>query len=88
MMVCGIPKCTQTHTKKSLTVAFVVIIFLQAVNMAIVENISMTTNTQSLPCLVEGRTDIFSMDMDSQGRLGAGKGMYRPCFLMVGVSTP
>jgi len=36
-------------------VASVVILFLQAVKMAIVENLSTTTNTQSLPCLVEGR---------------------------------
>ena len=55
---CAIPKCTHTHLKKSLAVAFDVIFFLQAAIMAIFENLSTTTNTQSLPCLVEGRPDM------------------------------
>jgi hypothetical protein len=42
-MVCGIPKCTQTHSKKSLVVAYVVILFLQATRIAILENRSTTT---------------------------------------------
>jgi hypothetical protein len=36
-MVCGIPKCTQTHSKKSLVVASVVMLFLQATRIAILE---------------------------------------------------
>jgi hypothetical protein len=36
-MVCGIPKCTQTRSKKSLAVASVVILFLQATGIAILE---------------------------------------------------
>ena len=55
---CGIQKCTHTHSKKSLVVASAVILFLQATIMAIFENLSMTTNTQSLSCLVEGRPDM------------------------------
>ena len=54
----GIPKCTHTHSKKSLAVPYVVIFFLQATIMAIFENLSMTTNMQSLSCLVEGRLDM------------------------------
>ena len=41
----GIPKCTHTHSKKSLAVASTVIFFLQAAIMAIFENLSTTTNT-------------------------------------------
>ena len=55
---CGIPKCTHTHSKKSLAVASAVIFFLEAAIMAIFENLSTTTNTQSLSCLVEGRPDM------------------------------
>ena len=55
---CGIPKCTHTRSKKSLAVASAVIFFLQAAIMAIFENLSTTTNTQSLSCLVEGRPEM------------------------------
>ena len=41
----GIQKCTHTHSKKSFTVSSTVILFLQADNIAILENLSMTTNT-------------------------------------------
>ena len=55
---CGIPKCTYTRSKKSLAVASAVIFFWQAAIMEIFENLSMTMNTQSLSCLVEGRIDM------------------------------
>ena len=55
---CGIPKCTHTCSKKSLAVASAMIFFLQDTIMAIFDNLSMTANTQSLPCLVEGRLEI------------------------------
>ena len=58
MIDCGIPKCTHTRSKKSLEVAYVVIFFLQATIMAIFENLSTTTKTQSFPCLFEGRPDM------------------------------
>jgi hypothetical protein len=58
MMVCGIPKWTHTHSKKILVVSVAMIFFLQVVRMAIFENRSMTTNTQSFPCLVDERTDM------------------------------
>jgi hypothetical protein len=37
MMVCGILKCTHTHLKKILAVASVVILFLQAAKITILE---------------------------------------------------
>jgi hypothetical protein len=43
MIDCGIPKCTHTHSKKSLAVAYAVIFFLQAIIMDIFENLSTTT---------------------------------------------
>ena len=43
---CGIPKCTHTHSKKSLAMAFAVIFFLQGTIMAILDNLSMSTKTQ------------------------------------------
>jgi hypothetical protein len=57
-MVCGIPKCTQTHSKKSLAVASAVMFFLQATRIAILEKRSTTTKTQSFPRLVDGRPDM------------------------------
>ena len=54
----GIPKCTQTLSKNILAVSFAVIFFFEAAIMAIFENLSTTTKTQSLPCLVEGRPDM------------------------------
>jgi hypothetical protein len=51
MMDYGIPKCTHTRSKKSLSVASVVILFLQATIMAIFENLSTTTKTQSVAML-------------------------------------
>jgi hypothetical protein len=38
VMVCGIPKWTHTHLKKSLAISIVVMLFLQAMIMAIFEN--------------------------------------------------
>jgi hypothetical protein len=57
-MVCGIPKCTQTHSKKSLAVASTVILFFQATRISILEKRSKTTKTQSFPSLVDGRLDM------------------------------
>ena len=85
IMVNRIPKCTHTHSKKILVMLFTMILFLQATNIAILENLSTTINTQSLPCLIEGRPDIQSMEMDSHCWLGIGRGVYRLCFLMVGL---
>jgi hypothetical protein len=36
-MVCGIPKCTQTHSNKSLAVASTVMLFLQETIITILE---------------------------------------------------
>jgi hypothetical protein len=58
IMVCGIIKCTQTRSKKILAVASVVILFLQATIIAILEKRSTTTKTQSFPHLVDGRPDM------------------------------
>ena len=54
----GIQNCTHTRSKKSLVVDSAMIFFLQAAIMAIFENLSTTTKTQSFPCLVEGRPDM------------------------------
>jgi hypothetical protein len=57
-MVCGIPKCTQTRSKKRLAMASVVMLFLQAIRIAILEKRSTTTKTQSFPRLVDARPDM------------------------------
>jgi hypothetical protein len=57
-MFCGSRKCTQTHSKKSLVVAYVVMLFLQATRIAILEKWSTTKKTQSFPLLVDGRPDM------------------------------
>ena len=48
----GTPKCTHTRSNKSLVVDYAVIFFLHASIMASFKNLSTTTNTQSLSCLV------------------------------------
>jgi hypothetical protein len=58
MMIYGIQKSTHTRSKKILAVYATVMFFLQAVRMAIFENQSTTTNTQSLPSLVDERKDM------------------------------
>jgi hypothetical protein len=57
-MVCGSPKCTQTHSKKRLAVASAMMLFLQATRITILEKWSTTTKTQSFPHLVDGRPDM------------------------------
>jgi hypothetical protein len=57
-MVCGIPKCTHTHSKKSLVVASAMMLFLQATRIAILEKRSTTTKTQSFHRLVDGRPNM------------------------------
>jgi hypothetical protein len=58
MMVCGILKWTHTRLNKNLAVSAVVMLFLQAVRMAIFKNRSTNINTQSFPCLGDGRKDM------------------------------
>jgi hypothetical protein len=58
MMVCGIPKLTHTRSKKSLEVSSAVNFFLQVVRMVVFENRSMTMNTQSFSCLVDGNPEM------------------------------
>jgi hypothetical protein len=52
IIVCGIPKCTHIRSKKSLGVAFIVMLFFQAAIIAILEKRSTTTKTQSFLLLV------------------------------------
>ena len=40
---------------------------------------------QSFPHLVDGSPNMYSIEMDSHGLLGVGRGVYRPCFLVVGL---
>jgi hypothetical protein len=75
-MVCGIPKCTHTHSRKILVVAFVVMFFLQAAIISILKKRSKSKNTQSLPLLVDGRTEMYSIEMDSHGLSGVGRGVF------------
>jgi hypothetical protein len=84
-MVCGSPKCIQAHSKKSLAVASTMMLFLQATRITILEKWSTTTKTKSFPHLVDGRPDMWSIEMDSHGLLGVGRGVYKPYFLMVGL---
>lgn len=65
--------------------ASTMILFLQATMMAILENLSMSIKTQLFSCLVEGRPNMLSMEINSQGQLGVGQGVYMPCFLMDGL---
>src|SRR6266540_6137607 len=48
---------------------------------AILENLSTTTKMLSLPFLVLGNPKIKSIEISSQGTLGTGRGMYKPCGL-------
>jgi hypothetical protein len=57
-MVCRIPKCIHTHSKKSLAVASAMMLFLQAAMITILEKRSTTTKTYSFPLLVDRRTEM------------------------------
>jgi hypothetical protein len=57
-MVCGIPGCTQTHSKNILAMASIMMFFFQATRIAILENQSTTTKKQSFPYLVDRRLDM------------------------------
>src|SRR6266542_3184445 len=48
---------------------------------AILENLSTTTKMLSLPFLVLGNPKTKSIEISSQGTLGTGRGMYKPCGL-------
>ena len=85
IMVCGVPKCTHTHSKKILAVASIVMFYLQAARIAILEKRSTTTKTQSFPLLVYERPNMYSIEMYSHGLSGVGRGVYRPYFLVVGL---
>lgn len=52
--------------------------------MVILENQSTTTNKHALPCLVEGKPDMQSMDTNSQGLFKVDREVYNPYFLIVG----
>jgi hypothetical protein len=68
-------------------VALIVILFMQGVKNTILENqlTTMKLKTRSLSFLVQGRKDMQSMDMYSQVLSRVGRGVYIPCFLMVGL---
>jgi hypothetical protein len=84
-MVSEIPKCTHTRSMKILLVASGVILFLQATRITILEKRSTTKKTQSFPLLVDERSDMYSIDMDSHGLLGVGRKVYMTCFIVVGL---
>lgn len=58
------------------------IFFIEAIRIPILNNQSTTTKTYSLPCLVEGRPNMYSIEMDSQRLFKVSRGVYRPFFLM------
>jgi hypothetical protein len=85
MMFLGIPKSTLTYSKKFFVASRPLMVFLQDKRMHIFRNLSTTTNRQSCPFLVVGKPPTKSMESFSQGRVGIGKGWYRPCFLLLGL---
>jgi hypothetical protein len=58
IMVCVIPKCTHTRSKKILAVTSDVMFFLKATRITILEKRSTTTKTHLFPLLVDGRPDM------------------------------
>ena len=66
--------------------ASAVMLFLQATIITILEKQSTTTKTQSFPHLVDGRPDMLFIEMDSHGISRVGRGVYRPCFLVVSLA--
>jgi len=48
----------------------------QAIKCAILENLSTTTNIESLHFLDLGRPKMKSIEISTQGSLGTGKGVY------------
>jgi hypothetical protein len=69
--------------KYSLMEASIVILVLQYAKTSILENQSITTKTYPFPFLVEGKQDMETKDMDSQGLYGVGRGVYSTFLFMV-----
>jgi len=69
---------------KNLAVSYADIPFLQATRMAIFENLSTTTYTQSYPHFLDGKPDMKSIEIDCQGLSGMGRGVYSPCLRLEG----
>jgi hypothetical protein len=66
-------------------VASVVMLFLQAAKINILEKQSATTKTKSFLHLVDGRPNMSYIEIDSHGLSGVGRGVYRYYFLVVGL---
>jgi len=52
--------------------------FLQGIKLVILENLSTTTNMESLPLLILGSPKTKSIDKSIHGESGIGKGVCKP----------
>ena len=78
-----IPKCTQTISNKKPVASCILMVFVQAIGMHILLNLSTFTNKYSCPFMVFG-IHTKSMEIFSHGLLSMGKGWYTHCFLLIG----
>ena len=53
-------------------------VLLHGMKCAILENLSTTTNIESLFVLVRGNPNTKSIDISDHGAYGVGKGVYNP----------
>lgn len=74
IVLLGIQKCTQNHPMNKFTTFFLLMVFLQGINIHILLNLSTTMNRQSYPFLVVGKPPTKSMEIISHGRVDIMKG--------------
>jgi hypothetical protein len=67
-----------TSLKNRSAIFVVSSVLWEAMKCVILENLSTTTNIESLPFLDLGRPKIKSIETSTQGSLGKGKGVYNP----------
>jgi len=77
-MLLGNPWSFTTSLKKKFATWLASWNFLQGIKWAILENLSTTTNMESLPLLVLGSPKTKSIDKSIHGESGIGKGVSKP----------
>ena len=76
----GTPWSLTTSRKNRFATWWASVVLRHGMKWAILENLSTTTNTTSLPRHVLGKPKTKSIEMSSHGATGTGKGMYNPVF--------
>jgi hypothetical protein len=78
-IVFGMPCKWIISLKNKSTIREASLVLWHGMKWAILENLSTTTKMLSCPLLVLGKPNTKYIEISSQGTLGAGRGIYKPC---------